>query len=457
MTGKSRSRAPPARNPELRGPGRRDGPRPTRYRHYVPKAFRVLAERDFALLWGGQTASIIGDGVFTVALALETLRVSDHASTLSYVIAARVAPTVVLLLVAGALVDRLPRRFTVLAADLVRGLAIAAIAALVVAHALGVWDLIAISAVVGAADAFFFPAYQAIIPEIVPSALYLEGNAFNSASQVLGGALIGPAVGGMLIAAFGAAAAFAVDAASFFVSAACVAAMRARAAPEPSGKSMLADARAGLRWTRSQPWLWWTIIAASVANFAAFAPTQVLLPLLIRDTLHQGPTQYGLVFAAAGLGGATASVVAIRFGSPRRRVTVMWVGWATGALGIATIGLAPDVLVVAALGAVAFGLLQYGGMIWNTMMQQLVPPEMLGRASSVDWLFSMCLSPLGILAAGIAAASFGVRATIVAGGLISATMAWVVFLPGVRDPERQLASPVAAAPPGADDPEPAGA
>ena len=420
----------------------------------MPKAFRVLAERDFALLWGGQTASIIGDGVFTVALALETLRVSDHASTLSYVIAARVAPTVVLLLVAGALVDRLPRRFTVLAADLVRGLAIAA---LVVAHALGVWDLIAISAVVGAADAFFFPAYQAIIPEIVPSALYLEGNAFNSASQVLGGALIGPAVGGMLIAAFGAAAAFAVDAASFFVSAACVAAMRARAAPEPSGKSMLADARAGLRWTRSQPWLWWTIIAASVANFAAFAPTQVLLPLLIRDTLHQGPTQYGLVFAAAGLGGATASVVAIRFGSPRRRVTVMWVGWATGALGIATIGLAPDVLVVAALGAVAFGLLQYGGMIWNTMMQQLVPPEMLGRASSVDWLFSMCLSPLGILAAGIAAASFGVRATIVAGGLISATMAWVVFLPGVRDPERQLASPVAAAPPGADDPEPAGA
>ena len=156
----------------------------------MPKAFRVLAERDFALLWGGQTASIIGDGVFTVALALETLRVSDHASTLSYVIAARVAPTVLLLLVAGAVVDRLPRRFTVLTADVVRGLAIAALAALVVAHALTITDLIAISAAVGAADAFFFPAYQAIIPEIVPSALYLEGNAFNSASQVLGLSLI---------------------------------------------------------------------------------------------------------------------------------------------------------------------------------------------------------------------------------------------------------------------------
>jgi DHA3 family tetracycline resistance protein-like MFS transporter len=457
MTGKSRSSAPGARNPATRERPASSGTRlATRYRHDVSKAFRVLAERDFALLWGGQTASIIGDGVFTVALALETLRVSDHASTLSYVIAARVAPTVLLLLVAGALVDRLPRRFTVLTADAVRGLAIAALAALVVAHALTVADLIAISAVVGAADAFFFPAYQAIIPEIVPSALYLEGNAFNSASQVLGGALIGPAIGGMLIAAFGAASAFAVDAASFFASALCVAAMRARPAPRSSGKSMLADARAGLRWTRSQPWLWWTIVAASVANFAAFAPTQVLLPLLIRDTLHQGPTQYGLVFAAAGLGGATASVVAIRFGSPRRRVTVMWAGWAIGAVAIAGLGLAPDVALVAALGAVAFGLLQYGGMLWNTMMQQLVPPEMLGRASSVDWLLSMCLSPVGILVAGIAAASIGVRATLLAGGLISAAMAWVLFLPGVRDPERGLTAPAGAPGSGADAPSPAG-
>jgi MFS family permease len=219
---------------------------------------------------------------------------------------------------------------------------------------------------------------------------------------------------------------------------------------------MLGDAAAGLRWTRSQPWLWWTIVAASVANFAAFAPTQVLLPLLIRDTLHQGPTQYGLVFAAGGLGGGAASVVAIRFGSPRRRVTVMWVGWAIGAVAIAGLGLAPDVALVAALGAVAFGLLQYGGMLWNTMMQQLVPPEMLGRASSVDWLLSMCLSPVGILVAGIAAASIGVRATLVAGGLISAAMAWILFLPGVRDPERGLVAPARAPASGADTPSPAG-
>ncbi|MFZ0059355.1 MAG: MFS transporter [Acidimicrobiales bacterium] len=402
----------------------------------MARAFRVLGERDFTLLWGGQTASILGDGVFTVALALEALRVSDRASTLSYVIAARVAPTVLLLLIAGAIVDRLPRRFTVLSADVVRGVAVGAIAVLVVAHSLTVTDLVVISVVVGAADAFFFPAYSAIVPEILPKTLLMEGNAFNSASQVLGQSLLGPAMGGVLIAAFGAASAFAVDAASFFVSAACVLAMRARPAPGASGKSMLADARAGLRWTKTQPWLWYSIIAASVANFAAFTPFAVLGPLLIRDILHQGPTQYGLVFAAAGIGGAAASIIVVRFGSPRRRVSVMWGGWATAAVAMTLIGLAPDAFAVAALGALAFGLLQYGSMIWQSMMQEIVPGEMLGRASSVDWMFSLCLSPIGILVAGVAAVAIGVRTTIVAGGLIGAAMALVVFLPGVRDPER---------------------
>ncbi|HXZ82747.1 MAG TPA: MFS transporter [Acidimicrobiales bacterium] len=409
----------------------------------MPRAFRVLSERDFALLWGGQTASILGDGVFNVALALETLRVSDHASTLSYVIAARVSPTVILLLLAGAVVDRLPRRFTVLSADLVRGVAVGAIAGAVVAHALTVTELGAISAAVGAADAFFFPAYAAIVPEILPSTLLIEANAFNNASQVLGQSLAGPAIGGVLIAAFGSASAFAVDAASFFVAAGCVAAMHARPAPRPSGKSMLADAAAGLRWTRSQPWLWDTIVAASVANFVAFMPFAVLGPLLIRDVLHQGPTQYGLVFAAAGLGGAAASAAVIRFGSPRRRVSVMWSSWALAAAALTLIGLAPDVFVVAALGAVAFGLLQYANMLWNTMMQQLVPSEMLGRASSVDWLFSMCLSPIGLLLAGVAAGAIGVRPAIAGGGLLAAAMALVVFIPGVRDPQRGLAAPAA--------------
>ncbi len=198
MTGKSRSRATATRKPRtrLRAPGPRrerersacGAVRPTRYRRDVPKAFRVLGERDFALLWGGQTASIIGDGVFTVALALETLRVSDHASTLSYVIAARVAPTVLLLLVAGAdrrpaaaavhrprrrfgarprhRRDRRPRRRPRARASRTSSPSRPSSARPTPSSS---------------------PPTSAIIPEILPSTLYMEGNAFNSASQVLGG------------------------------------------------------------------------------------------------------------------------------------------------------------------------------------------------------------------------------------------------------------------------------
>jgi MFS family permease len=402
----------------------------------VSRAPRVLRHRDFALLWTGQSASVIGDGVFSVALALETLKISDHASTLSYVMAARVAPNALALLFAGALVDRLPRRLVVLGADFSRGLAIAALAGLTAAHALTVVDLIAISVVVGFADAFFYPAYLAIIPEVLPDELLAQGNAFNSGSQVLGQALAGPAIGGVLIAAFGAASAFSVDAASFIVSAGCLVAMRAVPAPAASGHSIVADVRYGLRWTMRQPWLWYGILAAGIANFAAFSPTSVLIPLLVRDVLHQGAVAYGVVFAVGGLGGALASVVIGRFGTPRRRMSAVWLAWAIASLCLLGVGLAPDVFVLAAFGAGAFGLLVYGNLIWHTMSQQLVPDEMRGRVSSVDWLFSICLSPLGILAAGLLAGSIGARETMVAGALVCFACAGVAFVPGVRDPDR---------------------
>jgi len=264
---------------------------------------RSLRHRDFALLWSGQTTSVIGDGIYTIALALETLRISNHASTLSYVLAARTAPAVAALLFAGVLVDRLPRRLVVLGADLGRGLSVAAIAGLTAVHALTVPELIAISAAIGLGDAFFYPAYSAIVPEVLPAELLTQGNAFNSASQVLGGAFAGPAIAGVLIAAFGAAAAFGADAASFLVSAACLVAMRPAPAPASTGARMLADARAGLRWVRRQPWLWYGLWAGGVLNFAAFSPATVLAPLLVRDILHEGAVVYGLVFAVAGVGG----------------------------------------------------------------------------------------------------------------------------------------------------------
>jgi MFS family permease len=288
---------------------------------------RSLRHRDYTLLWSGQTVSVLGDGIYTIAIALEALRISDHPATLAYVEASRVAPNALLLLLAGAVVDRLPRRLVVLGANLLRGGAVAAIAALVAAHALNVTGLVVLSAAVGVGDAFFYPAYRAIMPELLPPELLTQGNAFNSASQTVGLSFIGPAIGGVVVALGGTSTAFAIDAGTFAVSALCLVPMRRVPAPTPSGRSMVADVGQGIRWTMRQRWLWFGILAAGVANFAGFSPTAVTIPLLVRDILHQGPVAYGATFAAAGAGGLAAAAVAGRLGSPKRRMSMIWAAY----------------------------------------------------------------------------------------------------------------------------------
>jgi MFS family permease len=264
----------------------------------------ALRHRDFALLWSGQSVSLVGDGVYTVALALETLRIDNHPIALSLVLAARLLPTVLLLVVGGVIVDRIPRRLAMLASDATRGAAVAVIAALVALGVLQIWELIVLSAVFGAADALFYPASTAVTPEILPADLLVQGSALNHTSETVAQNLIGPALGGLVVAALGYEWGFVIDAASFVVSGACILLMAPRPSPRSSGHSALADAREGLRYVRSQRWLWVSLAGAGFGNFIAFAPLAVLVPLLVRNVLQQGPVALGLVLATGGVGGA---------------------------------------------------------------------------------------------------------------------------------------------------------
>jgi predicted MFS family arabinose efflux permease len=405
----------------------------------------ALRHRDFALLWSGQSVSLVGDGVYTVALALETLRIDNHPLALSLVLAARLLPTVLLLVVGGVIVDRIPRRFAMLASDSSRGVTVTIIAVLVALGTLQIWELVVLSIVFGAADALFYPAATAVTPEILPAELLVQGSALNHTSQTVAQSLIGPALGGLVVAALGYEWGFAIDAASFAVSAGCVVAMASRPRPEPSGRSALADARDGLRYVRSQRWLWVSLVGAGLANFIAFSPLAVLVPLLIRNVLHQGPVALGLVLATGGVGGGVVAVLVARFGAPRLRITWMWGGWGIAGGAIIVIALAPNVWIAGAGVFIVIGGLMLGNVLWSPMMQELVPPELLGRASSVDWLLSLSLSPLGVLVAGAAAGVIGTRTTMLIGGCTSACLVAILFVPGVRDPERHLSSRAVAA------------
>ena len=394
-----------------------------------------LRHRDFALLWSGQSVSMLGDGVFTVTLALETLRVDRHPIALSYVLAARLLPAVLFVLLGGAIVDRVPRRLAMLGSDIARGAAVAVIAALVATGAVDLAALVVMAFVFGLADALFFPASTAITPEIIPAELLVGASALSGTSTQLAQVLIGPAVGGLIVGLLGTAWGFGIDAASFAVSAACLAAMAARPKPITRTESPLRDIRDGFRYCRSRRWLWVSILGAALGNFVAFSPLGALVPLLVTHSLHGGGIALGLVLGAGGLGGIAASLLLGHRGAPRRMVVHLWMGWGLSGLAVLGLGLVPDIWLAGAVAFLIYGLDAYGTVLWNPLLQRSVPAALIGRVASVDYFFGFALSPLGLVAAGALAGVIGVRATLMIGGAITALTTLIPLLPGVGDPE----------------------
>jgi predicted MFS family arabinose efflux permease len=399
----------------------------------------ALRNRNFALLWSGQAISVAGNGIFTIALPLEVLQISGSPLDLSLVVSARLIPTVALLLVGGSLVDRLSRRLVMLVSDAASGASVSILAILVALNKARLWEFIVLAIIFGVASAFFMPASTAIARDILPSELLVSGSSLTSLSQSLGQYLAGPLVGGLTVATFGSAWAFAVDGVSFIISGCCLAAMRNITQARGSQSAVIAGIGEGLRYSRSQPWLWWSFIAVGIANLVSFVPLgTVLQPLLVRHVFKAGAVLLGVMYAANGAGGALASIYVKRRGAPRRRVVTILTSWAGAGVAAVFVGLSPWAwMATFFVGAMWFAV-TYGNVLWFPLMQEEVPPELLGRVSSVDWLLSLALSPLGAIAGGAAAAAAGVRLTVIIGGAIAAAAtSSAIVLPGVRELDRR--------------------
>lgn len=397
----------------------------------------ALRHRDFALLWLGQAVSLAGNGVFTVALPLEVLRLTGSALDLALVVSARTIPAVLLLLAGGTIVDRVSRRLVMLVSDSVSGVCVGLVAILVATGHAELWQLAALSAAFGAAAAFFKPASTAITADILPEGLLVSASSLSSLSQSLAQYLLGPLAGGLIVAAIGPAWAFGADAVSFAVSAGCLAAMRRTQQQARSGGSLLAEVGAGLRYCRSQAWLWWSMIAVGIANLACVVPLAVLEPLLVRHVFRAGPVALGLMYSASGAGGTLASVAAARWPAPRRRIGTIWAAWSGTGLAVVGLGLAPWLWLGLVFAGLAWAGVTYGNVLWFPLMQHEVPGDMLGRASSVDWMLSLALAPLGTITGGAVAGLAGVRLALIIGGSIAAATGSVLLVPGVTEPDRR--------------------
>jgi MFS family permease len=401
----------------------------------LPRYFEPLRNRDFALLWSGQAVSQLGDGVFTVTLALEALRVDRSASGLSYVLAARLVPALLFTLLGGVIVDRFPRRIALLASDAAQGVAVAVIAVLAATHNINLLGLVLMALVFGLGDAVFFPASMAITPELVSGGQLVGASALNQTSTQLARVLIGPAVGGIIVGLLGTVWGFAIDAASYAVSVAALMTIKGgQARPGSESGNPIAEFREGLRFLFSQRWLWTTELGASVGNFVAFSPLGALVPLLVRQVLNGDGIALGFILAAGGLGGVLASVLLGHREPPRHRLVALWVGWGLSGVGVLGLGLVPNLWLAGGVAFVTYGLDAYGSVLYDPLIQQGVPAALLGRVASVNYVLSFALSPLGLVAAGALAEAIGVRATLVIGGGVTALTTLIPFLPGVKDP-----------------------
>jgi MFS family permease len=391
-----------------------------------------LRHRDFRLLWSGMCVSLLGDGVFLVAMAWQVYSLSDAPTALSLVGAAMAVPTLALLLFGGVVSDRVDRRRAMLAADLARGLAVAALAGLSLSGALQLWHVVAIVALYGAGTAFFNPAFDAVVPELLPPEALAAANALDQLVRPLAQRLAGPALGGALVAAAGPGTAFALDAASFAVSAGALLTMRPPHERKQSA-SVGVELRAGLAYVAGRRWLWVTLAAAALAFLLFMGPAEVLLPYLVKDSLHGSAAQLGLVLAAGGVGSAGCALLLARGGLPRRGITFMYAAWTLATLAVAGYGLSTAVWQLM-LASLAFnGLETAGTIVWATAKQRHVPAALLGRVSSLDWLVSTGLLPLSYALTGPVSGAIGVRQTLIGAGVLGGLVTFAaLYAPGVR-------------------------
>jgi MFS family permease len=402
-----------------------------------------LRHRQFRLLWTGMSASLIGDGVLLVALAWQVYDIFGVPAAMSAVGVALSLPQVATLLLGGVVSDRFDPRRVMLFSDVMRGLVMATLAALTLTGALtSLWLLLVLTAVYGAAAGFFGPAFDALVPQLVPAEDLVAANALDQFVRPAGLQIFGPMLGGALLATVGGGWAFAADAVTFALSVVCLLAMgrltRPASAPDDGESlSMWQEMREGIGYVRRHVWLWGTFLSATFTYLLFVGPTEVLLPYVVKTELGGSATALGLILTSGGLGAIAAALAVGWIGIPRRFITYMYVSWGVATLAVAGYGAASHTWQLAAACVLVNGLEAAGTVAWATTKQRLVPMRMLGRVSSVDWFVSTALLPLSYALAAPIAHWIGVRNTLLGAGLLGAVVTIsFLFLPGMRGPER---------------------
>lgn len=396
--------------------------------------FSVLRHREFRLLWGANLSSVLGDRLVTVALALFVIDLTGDPVDLGIVLAAHSLPLVGFMLVGGVWADRVQRHRLMVLTDLVRFALHATLAVLIITGEVAIWQVVVIEALFGTAEAFFRPAAAGLMPQTVPEDEIQQASALIAMSNNFC-EFVGPALATALVLGVGAGEAFALDAATFVVSAAFLIRMRPRrregalgaavAGDDPDSESLRTQLRAGFAEVRARAWVWAVLLGASATLFLGLAPWFVLGPTIAEDN-YGGTGIYGVVEAALGAGTIVGAIVAIRWRPlhPMRIGLVLAALWCPMAVAYALGAPLAVVLPMAVVGGFGFSVFDIW---WMTALAERIPPDRLSRVSSYDWMVSLGLLPIGYLLAGPLAEAIG-AVEVVAIGSVLAMFAWLAAL-----------------------------
>jgi MFS family permease len=409
----------------------------------LPRALRPLGHREVRLLFGSAAASLLADGLWLVAIVWQVIALGGGPSDLSVVATATSAGLVAAVLLGGVAADRFPKRAVLVAVESVRTATPVVAGALAVAGALHVWSLAALAFVVGAAGGFYYPAWSAAVPALLPQDELLAANGLEGMLRPLAQRAAGPAFAGVLVAAFSPGVALLGAGVAYLAALLPLLAMRPISARVPDGpvSSVWRQLAEGFAYLFRTGWLFATLAFAILYVLVVIGPFEVLLPFAVRDQVGAGPAGLSLVLAAYGIGSALGALLVSSLRLPRRYLTVMLLCWGLGALPLATFGLS-TVLWAMVVASFAIGLTDATAMvIWGTLLQRRVPPHLLGRVSSLDFFVSLALMPLSMALAGPVGERVGIPVTFVVAALVPPLLA-VVALVAWRLPRDELAHPL---------------
>jgi MFS family permease len=388
-----------------------------------------LRERPFRRLFFARSVSLLGDNVAPIALAFAVFDLGGSASALGLVLAARAAPLVGLVLAGGVWADRLSRKRLMIASDLVRCTSQGLLAILLIGGGAELWMLVVLAAANGAAAAFYHPAASGLIPQTVSRERLQEANALLFFS-VSAANIVGPVIGGALVATVGTGWAIGLDAASFALSALLLSGLAVHGAVRIV-RPFVEELRDGWSEVRSRTWLWVSISNFALFQLAILSSLFVLGPLVAKRELG-GAGAWAAIAAGLGVGLALGSVIALRY-RPARPLATAFASVLSVAVPLALLAVAaPTPLIVVAMvcAGTSLGLAQT---LWSTVMQRRIPEHALSRVSSYDWLGSSALRPLGYAAIGPLAGLVGVEATLLlAAGLVVVLETVTLSVDGIR-------------------------